>query len=283
MRLLLKALVVLVPIALVVGGLRLCSRGDGGRWLSRVRAVDESATLGIDRADLIAIAPTAELGEEIGEYAVRFRAALEDDYGDLVGTGTGQRMVVVIFNEPEMIQEYAGRDITKNRAVVENMGGYTDPSYNAVFVPLDAGSPTLRHELVHLVMETATEGLVRFSPWVMEGLAQYFETFDPPTAPKLPARVKAFARTAGGGRGIDIKRLLRLQDYTRFVTEDGQRNYLEALVLVAFLMEERPRSVLRGYLDVERSQRNDRYEEFVRVVGGPDGKLSADLRRYLGG
>jgi len=275
--------VVVVPLAILVGGLRLCSRDAGARWVARVQRVDEHATLAIDRSDVIAIAPDQATGEDAGEYAVAFRAALEEHYGDLLGTGDDQLMVVVVFSRPEMVQEYAGRDVLVDRKALGDMMGYTDPSQNAVFLPPEPDLTTLRHEVVHLLMGQATEGRARFSPWLMEGLAQYFERYDPPNEPSFPPSSRALARAAMGGRTMDVQRLIRIQDYAEFVGEQGQRNYFEAQILVAFLMEERPRAVLREYIDAEKSHLSSRYEMFTRIIGDPQGPLATELRRYLGG
>jgi len=277
MRWILKALVVVLPIALIVGGLRLCERAGGDRWLSRVREVDPRAQLALDRADVICIAPDAAEGQRAGEFAAEFRQALEENYGDLLGTGAGQRMVVVMFSEPDMVSAYAGRDILREQG--QSMAGYTDPSQNAVYVPYEADLQILRHELVHLVMGTASEGTVRYSPWVMEGLAQYFERYDPPNMRAFPPEARAFTRMASGS-GVDLKRLLRLQDYPLFVGEQGARNYLEAEALASFLMETR-REQFRKYIDMERTRPSGRYELFVSIVGDPDGQLGTDFRRYL--
>jgi len=280
MRLLLKALVVLAPIGILVFGLQLCTQNAVERWLMRVRAVDELATLGLDLPGVIAIAPDAAQAQEAGEFAVDFRASLADNFSDLLGRGSNQRFILVIFSAPEMVREYAGRKAIIDRKALGGVVGYTDPTKNAVFLPPEADFITLRHEIVHLLMAQATEGRVRFSPWLNEGLAQFFERYNPPAPPSFPPASRALVRTMLGGQPLDLMRLLKLQNYNQFLRESGQRNYFEAQVLISYLIEHR-RDALIEYIDAEKTHLSSRYGLFVEIVGDPLGKLGRDVQAYL--
>ena len=281
MRVVLKALVLLAPLVLLVFGLRLCTQGAGDRWLMRIRAVDELAVIGLDRPDVIAIGPQEELAAEAGEFALTFKQALAESYGDLLGEGSDRRFVLVMFSGGEMVREYAGRDALIDRKALGGVMGYTDARRNAVFLPPESTFITLRHEIVHLFMNQATEGRVRFSPWLMEGLAEYLQAYYPPKPYRLAPDSRALLRQAIGKGPIDFVRLVRLQDYKQFLVQDGPRNYLEAQVLVAYLVENR-REALRAYIEAEKTHISTRYEQFVQIVGDPAGELGEAVRAYIG-
>ena len=280
MRLLLKALVVLAPIAILLLGLRMCTGGAGDRWLMRVREVDDAAVLALDRPEIVAIAPNKRDGADAGEYALEFRKALAENYSDLLGKGDDQRFVLVIFSGPEMVRLYAGRNAMIDRRALGDVLGYTDPTRNAVYLPPEGGFMTLRHEIVHLLMGQETEGRVRFSPWLMEGLAQYFERYNPPKPPLFPPHGRPMVRTILRGEPPDIARLIRLQSYSDFLVQDGQRNYIVAQLLIAYLLE-RKRDALREYIQAEKNHVSGRYELFVRIVGDPRGDLGRAVQAYL--
>ena len=139
------------------------------------------------------------------------------------------------------------RDLARDRRVAHRrdaagkLHGYTNPARGAVFVPADA-LETLRHETVHWVMETARgTASPAYSPWLSEGLAQLFETFDPKEGrPPRPPRIDV--------GDVDVDRLIRIEDYGEFLGPGALRNYDEARVLCAFLFEARGEG-LREYMD----------------------------------
>jgi len=279
MRLVLKAAVVLVPVLALVGLLRLCDRDSGRRWLSRVHEVDPSLVLGHESPELIAIAPTEEEAARLGAIALKRRESLADEYGDLLGTGLDRRMVVVVFSETKHVAGFGGRNVRVDRRSLQDVIGLTEAGRNAIYLPPGGDVETLTHEVVHLLMGQSAPPRTRFSPWLSEGLAQYFETYEG-EGHRLPPRQKAFLAAALGRDGLDVPALIREQDYDRFLQEDGQRNYIKALVLVAYLMETQPRERLKEYIDAERRSDGDRYALFERVFGDP---AAMDVLSYLRG
>ena len=279
MRLALKLAVVLGPIVLVVLLLRACDRESGERWLERARAVDDAAVLALDRAEIITVAPDRALGVEMGEYAVAFKRALVEQYGDLLGEGSDKRMVLLIFSEDAMVQEFAGQGVFVDRKSIQEMMGYTDPGKNAIVLPPRPGMDVLRHEVVHLLMGLETEGRVRHSPWLLEGLAQYFESFEPP-APALLPREQRHSLYRLVRSQFDVVRLLEMQEYAEFIQVEGGRNYRESLALVAYLMEAQPPEKIRRYVRLERDRGGNRTELFQSVFGDPT-KLPAAIRDHL--
>jgi hypothetical protein len=282
MRLLLKLIFVVVPIAAVVGLLRMCEGGAADRWLDRVSVIDSDAVLAIDRNELIVVAPSRERGVDVGEYALSFRRALATEYGELLGTDVDRAMVVVVFSHVEMVAAYANQGALADRAAMEHASGYTDARRNAIFLPPEVGREVVRHELVHLLMNLETASSVSFSPWLSEGLAQYFEGFEPPEPVAISMDQKALLRMALGKRGVDVTRLLELDVYRDFLIDDGARNYLESQALVTFLMATEGRDKMQELIRLERNARTTGMQRFIEVYGEPE-RVADAVRAWLRG
>ncbi|MEM8885272.1 MAG: DUF1570 domain-containing protein [Planctomycetota bacterium] len=280
MRVAMKVAVVVLPLFALVLLLRACDTGSGDRWLDRARAVDPDAQLGISRPELVSIAPSEGLAVEAGEFALAFRDALVAQYGPLFGEISDQKMVVLIFSRDGMVQEFAGRDEVLDRKSMEDVLGYTDPMRNLIVLPPESDFVTLRHEMVHLQMKMALGLQSRFSPWLSEGLAQYFESFEPPEPVRIAPETRARWGRKLGADPIDVMRLLTMQDYRRFLQQDGQRNYFESLVLTAYLMESYPLERMVAYLEFERRGGGDRVAAFRAIFEDPAGTATR-IGEYL--
>ncbi len=274
-----RAAFLLVPFAVIIVALRACRVGEASRWVDRVHEFDKNIDVVVDEDDLIVLAPTQKAGFGAAYEVRRFRESVEKNWGDLLGVPTERRMVVVLFSSADMVRAYAGRRMQHDPGRFANMVGYTDPRHGAIFLPAHATSvATLRHETVHWIMGTAAGDQVRFSPWLMEGLAQAFE-YDP-NRPGIGPERAGFIRTIMGG-GLDIERLLDLQEYPEFVGAKAHRNYAEALVLASFLLRRRDPKLLRRYIRAERASDGDRVRQFDRIYDYRGNTFRADLRAYL--
>ena len=274
MRALLKSGVVVLPFLFIFLGIRACSENAASRWQSRIARSDPSARAIVDESDLIVVAPD-ESWADFGRAAHRFRSQLADEFGDLLGKGRGDRMVVVIFSSLDMLQKHGG---TKN---VEKAYGFTDPGEAAIFLPPDPLPATLRHETVHLLMAQEHRGAVVHSPWLLEGLAQLFESYNPDEDPPRPPGVSTEKLRFIRGDTLDVQRLLDLDNYADFVNVDAPRNYLEAHVLTAFLFHERDRALLVEYVKMERSQSAGRGLTFRAIYKHDQEPFRRDLKAFV--
>jgi len=289
MRALAKAAVVGVPLLAVLLLLRTCQREEGGRWQSRLASFDPELSVAVDRPDLVVLAPDPEAGRRAGESVVRFHDALVANHADLVGGGREQRIAVVLFSSLERLQAFHGRGTIVDVGDRVRPEGFTDPTTGAIFLPPGSGLEVLRHETVHLVMAQSFGPLVEFSPWVKEGLAQLFERYeparDPAGPPPLGARQRGWLAAFLPDGRTDLERLLALQDYTRFTGAEAPRNYAEAHLWTAFLLERRPRPALADYLAEERRQPGGegRRRAFLDRFGGDLPALEAEFEAWLRG
>ncbi len=287
MRLLLKAGVVVLPILVVLLSVRACSRGEAERLRAEVREFDPTVEVVWDADGLIVVAPDAEWGDRAGKAVLSFRSALIRDYADLVGTGRDQRMVVVLFSNMDSLHAYFQGRSPMADGPAAHPQGWTDPGRGAIYLPPESGLQTLRHETVHLLMGQARSQSVNHSPWLKEGLAQLFESFDPdatpPRAPGMGEADRAMLRTLLSAGGFDLMRLLEIDEYEEFVGRQVRRNYLEALALTAFLFEGQPREKLAEYIDLERRVTSPmarlRALESLYGIGGD--AFRDDFRSYL--
>ncbi|MHC4164503.1 MAG: hypothetical protein ACYSUM_20465 [Planctomycetota bacterium] len=279
MRTGLKAAVVVLPFLVAFLLIRSCSEGEAERWRDRIREHDPEAVLGIVEDDLIVIAPSRAEADEAAATVRGFRRALVEEYGDLLGIPQLHRMVVVQFSSGDRLREYAGD------RMLHDPERDTDPQRGAIFLPPESEPRTLRHEVVHWVVDTAHGGTDPYSPWLNEGLAQLFEIFDPearpPVGPGLGPGDRQAISVLLEDNTLDVDRLLRLDDYGAFVVRDGARNYLEALVLTAFLFFERPREDLLRYLRQERESDQGRRLAFYTIFGHGDDPFDRDLRAFI--
>lgn len=284
MRAALKAAAVALPFLLVFVGIRACAGGAAERWQSRVARYEPGARVVLDTPKLIVIASDRERGARVGRQVQRFRDALIEQYGDLIGRGRGQRTVVVLFSTLARLRAYADGPDPRRTGRTKNLHGFTVAAQNAIFLPPQSTLTTLRHESVHLLMEETHGDSTRYSPWLSEGLAQLLETFDPDANPPAPPGLGGEIRAAiarGLGDTIDVRRLLRLQDYDTFTGAEVSRNYLEALALTAFLFERREREQLRRYVELERAYPRGREQAFERVYAYRQPLFQRDLSLYL--
>ncbi|MHC4941012.1 MAG: DUF1570 domain-containing protein [Planctomycetota bacterium] len=277
MRIVLKAAVVLVPILVIVVLLRMCDRDSGRRWLERVQVIDPDLVLARESPELIAIGPTVDEAAHLGAIGLATRMSLAEEYGDLLGEGVDRRMVVVIFSRTEHIREFAGQDVRVDRKSLEEAIGLTLSDRNAILLPPGRDIETLQHEVVHLLMGQSKRIGVRYSPWLAEGLAQYFEGYSP-GGHRLAREQKVFLRHALGKTGIDVSALIRTQDYDRFLQNEGAKNYIKALALVTYLMETQPRERMADYIDGEKLGQADRYKLFKQAFGDPETMGNAVLQ-----
>jgi len=262
-----------LPFALLFLGIRWLGKGDAERWRERVALQCPGACVVVDEKDLLVIAADAADARAVAAEVRDFRRVLVDRYKDLLGAPRFARMVVVVFPDAESVQAYAGKSARVDRGTSGKLHGYTDPLFGAVFVPRDA-IETLRHETVHWVMETARGvGSPQYSPWLSEGLAQLFETFDP-LSPQPP--------TPGptGVRFIDVDRLVGIEDHAGFMGPLVHRNYAEALLLCGFLFETRPKELLQ-YMDAERRSDEARPLAFRKIFRSDEDAFRRDLAEYL--
>lgn len=278
MRTAAKAGVVLLPFLLVFLGLRACAGDEAERWLERASEVEPDLRIVVDDDELIVIGPDLEVVHAAVAELSSFRRKL-DAYGDIVGRPFAHRMVVVLFARRGSVRAYAGKDLREDPSVTENMYGYTDPTHGAMFLPAEANFATLRHETVHWVMETANGGRVQHSPWLLEGLAQLFE----PGTPGVGEDHRRAMRMLLPEATFDVDRLLELQDYALFVSMNGHRNYLEALLLTAFLFEKRDRALLAEYVKEERRIPENRRELFRSIYHHDEEPFQRDLADFLSG
>jgi len=284
MRAALKAAVVVLPFLVAFLLIRSCSEGEPERWRDRVAEHDPEAVLGIVEDDLIVIAPSPARAAAAAATVRGFRHGLVEDYGDLLGRPRQHRLVVVQFSSGDRLREFAGDRMVHDPEKAEALHGYTDPTVGAIFLPPEIEPRTLRHETVHWVVGTAHRDTAPYSPWLSEGLAQLFEIYEPEARPPVPPGIGRDDRELMGlhfGRNtLDVERLIRLEDYRSFVVEDGARNYLEALVLTAFLVEER-REKLLAYQRTERESTVGRPMAFQSVFRHRDEAFASDLRAFI--
>lgn len=275
MKALLKAALFAVPFVLVFLGIRWLGRDEAERWRERVEEHCKGAVVGVEEKDLIVIAPDAGQARAAAAEVRDLRRALTARYADLLGVPRFGRMVIVVFPDARSVQAYAGDAARMDRGAAGKLHGYTDPVHGAVFVPADA-LETLRHETVHWVMETARGPTApRYSPWLSEGLAQLFETFDALDGkPPRPRRARV--------RDLDVDRLIHIEDYGEFLGKDIHRNYDEALVLSAFLFETRGKE-LREYVDAERRSADARPSVFRRIFRHDEEPFRRDLTAFIAG
>lgn len=285
MRTGLKAAVVVLPFLVVFLLIRSCSEGEGERWRDRVRDVDPDAVLGVVEDDLIVIAPSPAKAAEAAATLRGFRRGLVEEYGDLVGRPSRHRLVVVQFSSGERLRKHAGERMVHDPERAEVLQGYADPAAGAIFLPPEILPRTLRHETVHWIMGAAFRGAAPHSPWVSEGLAQLFEIYEPDARPPVPPGIgwvdRQLMREHFRQDALDVDRLLGLEDYRDFVLEDGPRNYLEALVLTAFLFLERPRESLAKYLRTERVTPVGRRTAFHTIYRHREEPFVGDLRAFI--
>ncbi|MHC4974438.1 MAG: DUF1570 domain-containing protein [Planctomycetota bacterium] len=285
MRAGLKAAVVVLPFLVVFLLIRSCGQGEAERWHDRIREHDPEAVLGIVEDDLVVIAPSPAEAAAAAATVRGFRRALAEEYGDLVGRPREHRMVVVQFSDGDRLRAFAGGRMVHDPEKAEVLHGYTDATAGAIFLPPEIEPRTLRHEAVHWTVGTAHRGTAPYSPWVSEGLAQLFEVFEPDARPPVPPGIGWEDRMIMGERfpddRLDVERLLGLEDYNDFVLEDGARNYLEALVLIAFLFEERPRENLVAYLRTEREATVGRRTAFHTIYRNREEPFVSDLRAFI--
>ncbi|MHC4670699.1 MAG: DUF1570 domain-containing protein [Planctomycetota bacterium] len=282
MRIALKAAVVVLPFLAVFLAIRSCSEGEAERWRLRAAEVDPDAMVGVEEEDLIVVAPARALAEEAAGEIRGFRRALEERYGDLLGRPRHHRMVVVLFSTVEQLGRYAGDRMLHDPQYVARIHGYTDPVHGAIFLPPESRPRTLRHEVVHWIMDTSHGGGIAHSPWLHEGLAQLFETYEPGTRPPgIGPEDRIRMRRSFEGDTLDVERLIHLDDYRAFVVEDGARNYLASLVLTAFLFHERPRELLQSYVHLERSSPTGRPAAFHTLYRHSEEPFRRDLRAFI--
>lgn len=282
MRGALKTGVVLAPFLAVFLLIRACAQDEAARWRDRVAEVDPLARVVVDDDDLILIGPEEDAGRLAADEVRRFKDALVTRYGDLLGRGREQRMVVVLFSSGDYVRKYAGQGMPFDTDWVEQLHGYTDARQGAMFIPPETSPNTLRHETVHWVVATTSGGLVQHSPWLNEGLAQLFERYTPgETEPGVGAEDRRRVRMLVQADTIDVERLLAMEDYREFVVANGARNYLEALVLTSFLYERRERDQLKRYIDAERAGPGGRVLAFERIYDHRGAGFRSDLRDYV--
>lgn len=283
MRTALKAAVVVLPFLVAFLLIRSCSEGEAERWRDRVAEHDPRAVLGVADDDLIVIAPSPIAAARVALDVRSVRRNLVEEYGDLLGRPPRQRLVVVQFSSGDRLREFAGDRMVDDPERAHVLQGYTDPQHGAIFLPPEAEPRTLRHELVHWVVGTAHASAAEYSPWLSEGLAQLFEIYDPAARPPVGPGIGREDREAMGhlfrDDSLDVDRLIRISDYRDFTVEDGARNYLEALVLTAFLFLERPREKLLAYMRQERDTEEGRPMAFDQIFR--DGTLDRDLRAFI--
>jgi hypothetical protein len=283
MRAALKAAVVVLPFLVVFLVIRSCSEGEAERWRARVAEHDPDAVLGYADEDLIVIAPSPEAAARVVATVRGFRYALVAEYGDLLGRPSRRRLVVVLFSSGDRLREYAGDRMVHDPERADTLHGYTDPAHGAIFLPPESEPRTMRHELVHWVVGAAHAGMEEYSPWLSEGLAQLFEIYDPAASPPVGPGIGRADRAAMGDvlkdDTLDVDRLIHLTDYRDFTVVDGPRNYLEALVLTAFLFHERPREKLLAYMRAERESDVGRAMAFHALFR--DESFERDLRAFI--
>ncbi len=273
MKALLKTALFAVPFVLILLGIRWLRGDEAERWRERVQEHCPGAVVGVSEEDLIVIAGDAARAREAAAEVRDFRRELVRGYGGLLGTPRFERMVIVVFPDARSVRAYAGESARVDRGAAGKLHGYTDPVHGAVFVPADA-LETLRHETVHWVMETARAPTApQHSPWLSEGLAQLFETFDP--LDPRPPRPPRFAVLE-----LDVDRLVHTEDYGEFLGPDAHRNYEEALVLCAFLLEARGKE-LREYVEAERRSADRRPAVFRKIFGHDEAPFRRDLAAFI--
>ena len=206
MRAALKSAVIVLPLLALFFAMRACAGGAAGRWQTRFEDYDPGAKVVVDSDKLIVIAKDVDYGGLVGRQVGPFREALIEEYGDLLGRGREQRMVVVVFSSLERLQKYAGNDdpLGSPTGSVRDLHGFTRPSQNAIFIPPEVTLETMRHELVHLLMEETHGQSANYSPWLGEGLAQLFEAYDPETTPPTPPGIGQIARRQFAWRQIAL-------------------------------------------------------------------------------
>jgi hypothetical protein len=272
MRAAVKAALFALPFVLVFLAIRWLGGDEAEGWRERVLPHCPGAVVGVNERDLIVVGPDRGQAVAAAEDVRDFRRALVKGYADLLGQPRFERMVIVIFPDARSVQAYAGESGRMDRGVAGKLHGYADPLHGAVFVPADA-LDTLRHETVHWVMETARSPTgPPSSPWLSEGLAQLFETFDPAGGrPPRPPKTMI--------RDLDVDRLIRL-DHAAFMGDDVHRNYEGALVLCAFLLERRGKE-LREYAAEERRSAESRPLVFRKIFGHDEEPFRRDLAEFI--
>lgn len=275
-----QAAVAIAPFVLILLLLRTCSQGVGDGWRAELAEFDPDLKLAVDRADLIVIARDERVGLAVGARVLDFRSALVANYGALLGHGSDRPIVVGVFGDLGRLQAFATERFRRD---ARSVGAFHDPERGALFLEQGASIGVLRHEVVHLVVSESRGLPGQLSPWLSEGLAQVFESYDPraepPQGPGPPLEPGALRVLPAGP--VDVGRLIHLDNYAEFVDREGARNYAEAALLVGFCMHVRPLEVFETYLENERSRTGNRAEAFRSLYEYEEAPFRRDFSAYV--
>ncbi len=273
------ALLALLPFVAIFFGLRACAAGSPRRWLAELQPFDPALAVALDEEELLALASDAEWARREGRAALAFRRALEEREPELFPGGRGRRLVVVGFQGGERLRAYAGERV---RVDPKTLGAFHDGARGAIFLPQDAERAVLRHEIVHFAMAQGSSPGERLSPWMGEGIAQYFETVEPGDRSGLASSLRVRLNAVAGA--YDPDELLELQEYERFVGAEGARNYAAALLLTGFLLDRKPRAAFLAYLEKERSAEPPaRVAAFRALFRRDEASFRRELATYCAG
>ena len=268
-----KTAVFAVPVVAILLLLRTCSQMRGESFQTDIASIDESAKLVVDDDDLAVVSSHPELARAVRDEALSFRKFLIENHADLVGRGRDRRLSIAIFSSPGKLQDYAGDKMGRDPRA-GRFAAWHDPRRSAVFLPPHSDFRTLRHEMVHWVMSVSYETAQIRSPWIGEGLAQYFEDGQD----GLPIWDRRVATTMGS---INWKRLIAL-NFSEFVAADSiGRNYQEAVLLVGFLLATDRRDTFVRYIERDRSRGGGDPMNFVVLFKATEPEFERDLRAYL--
>ena len=276
-----KAAVIVVPLVLILLLLRTCALGSSGIWLQEIRRFDSKAQIQVDTSKLMVIGPEAEWSVPSGKAAVRFKGMLVENYSDLLGRGRQHPLRFLSFGTRD---QFLKHHESESGSRLQHVGGWHHGSKGAIYLPFGAPIGTVRHETVHLLVSESNP-LHSLSPWLSEGLAQVFERVDPATtpvqAPGVPDDSIEEVRRFLGRRPLDVGRLVSIRDYGDFTDAEVHRNYVEALVLTAFLFQGRPRDLLEEYVAYERNTANERTRAFRSIYHHDGEPFAHDLDAFV--
>ncbi len=198
------------------------------------------------------------------------------------------RLTIYLLESREDFEE---RGLTTAHADLANNGGFFQPV--KLEIALRVSSPTrdttadrraLQHEMMHALMHLAAPRAA-WSPWLAEGLAEYFENSRPGQEPPLlgghtedhAAELREFF--AGPDR-LSVEDLLGL-DAAAFGAETNRAAYRACHLLVSFLLESPAhRDAFLAYYREEMKEGPVPPRAFASIVGDP-GEIDRAWRAWL--
>jgi tetratricopeptide (TPR) repeat protein len=211
----------------------------------------------------------------------QFRSAVTSAFAVLADDRPGPPVIVIVFRDQRTYEPYQPR--FNGKAV--RVGGYFlgGRDVNYITVTAETGGDDFRavyHEYTHLLMQRLAGN---FSPWLHEGLAEYFSTFE------ADGRTARFGRPIGSHVDLLRERQMRLSELFA-VTHDsttyneGNRRslfYAQSWLLVHYAFIENPdrwKQLIQFEALVNRGTATD--GAFQQAFNAPQSVLEKELFDY---